>query len=668
MRTQLSIASRLIATASVIMLVVVSLLTALVYWRNTAAVEKVGLQELSAQARLLRGQLETLAGVLRGNAERSADMFSASLPGPVRVDREQTAQTGEHRAPVVRAGDLVLSNNPAAVDAFSRSSGGVATVFARVGDDFLRVSTSVKKEDGSRAVGTMLGKSHPAYASVIAGKPYVGPARLFGRDYMAKYVPVLADGQVVAMLFVGFDYTAEWKATTAQFSEVRIGEKGYVYLLDARTTASRGTLIVHPKHVGKKAGDEGVAPHYKTILEQREGSLQYEIPGGGRRAASFELSPSWNYIVAASLDQDELMASARDLRNLMLLLAPVALLLGAVLLLLVVRRALRPLGPLAESVARLGAGDLTVRVGHVRNDEIGRLGQGFNAMADALRALIADTATTVGSLRQSMTALEASSRRVAEGSHAQSDAAAGVAASVEELSTGVDTVAENTRDTEALCGRTRELAVEGGTVVDHAASEVGAIAQSVTSASATIRELGGRSADISRIVDVIRDIAEQTNLLALNAAIEAARAGEQGRGFAVVADEVRNLAERTSSSTQEISRMVVAIQGETGRAIDSMEQCRRQVETGVARAHAAGKALGEINGSVDDAMIKVSEIASSIREQSVATQDIARSIERIATMSDANAAAAGESKAAVAVIDQCAVRLEASVGKFRLTA
>jgi methyl-accepting chemotaxis protein len=661
-----SIAFRLLATCATVLALVLSLVTGLVYWKTVRAVEASGAEHLTAQAQLIRNQLETLSLVLRANAERSAQVFASSLPGTIRVDRSQTVKSGDHAAATMRAGDTVLNNNFAAVDQFARISKGVATVFVREGDDFVRVSTSVKKEDGSRAVGTLLGKSHPAYKSMMAGVESTGPVRLFGRDYMAKYTPVMIDGRVEGVLFVGFDYTEDWKATVEQLKNMRIGEHGYPYVIDARPGPANGTILAHPTAVGRKVDQEGMSPHYRELLKQGDGLMRYTLSDGRYKVASITPTPAWGYVIAASLDVDELMSSARGLRNLLLVLMPVALLLGGGLIFLIVRHSLRPLEDLAASVAKLGDGDLTASASYLRDDEIGALGRGFNAMADALRVLMEDTRSAVDELDRSMLALGAVSERVASGSRGQSDAATSVATAVEQLSTSVETVAGNARDTHALCAETGAFAAEGERVVQEASRKVAAIADSVAGSSQTISLLGERSLEIGRVVGVIRDIAEQTNLLALNAAIEAARAGEQGRGFAVVADEVRKLAERTSSSTGEIAAMVDAIQVEAGRATASMEQCSEQVTAGVSRAMAAAEALSRINASVESTLQKVSSIAGSIREQSAAAQDISGHVERIASMTEANTLAADESRAAVGVLGACAGRLKANVGRFRV--
>jgi methyl-accepting chemotaxis protein len=189
-------------------------------------------------------------------------------------------------------------------------------------------------------------------------------------------------------------------------------------------------------------------------------------------------------------------------------------------------------------------------------------------------------------------------------------------------------------------------------------------AASITDLSTLIANLDRRSDEISAILNVIKEIADQTNLLALNAAIEAARAGEQGRGFAVVADEVRKLAERTAQSTTEITGMVSTIQDETQRAVETMAICRNQAERGVALAARAGESLEEINGGADHTRRMVSEIVLATREQSNTGADIAQNIEQIARMAGENNAQVLDASRAAYTLEQLATDLQKAVNKF----
>jgi methyl-accepting chemotaxis protein len=250
------------------------------------------------------------------------------------------------------------------------------------------------------------------------------------------------------------------------------------------------------------------------------------------------------------------------------------------------------------------------------------------------------------------------SATVREGSREQSDSASRVAAALEEVTVSLQLVGDNARDSQRLSRRTSEISTHGESVVRRTAYEIGRIAGAVREAAGAIDGLSQRSGEITRVIKVIKDIADQTNLLALNAAIEAARAGEQGRGFAVVADEVRKLAERTASATVEIGGMIEAIQAETRRAVGGMESSSEQVEEGVRLAREAAGSLSGILEAAGESLVKASEIVASMDEQNAAGAEIARNVERIAAMADANTSSAARSHASVQELESLAAELE----------
>ena len=249
---------------------------------------------------------------------------------------------------------------------------------------------------------------------------------------------------------------------------------------------------------------------------------------------------------------------------------------------------------------------------------------------------------------------------------AQNDAAATIAAAVEELTVSVSHINDNTHQAQKQAVDARKMAEDGNAIIRQSLDEVGRIEASVTETSNVIANLEQESANISAIVKVIREIADQTNLLALNAAIEAARAGEQGRGFAVVADEVRKLAERTGHSTQEISQLIDRIQQGTHRAAESMAGGMKRVQSGVDLSSRAGGAIAGISSSVAKASDQVSDISSALSEQTAASTDIARNIEVIAGMSQENSVSAGKVTDASVQMSALAEVLLKEVSRFRI--
>ena len=229
-----------------------------------------------------------------------------------------------------------------------------------------------------------------------------------------------------------------------------------------------------------------------------------------------------------------------------------------------------------------------------------------------------------------------------------------MAATVEEMTVSVTHVADRAGETNQLAVRSGQVATEGAEVIGHTVEDINGIAQVVRSAAEHIDLLDQDSAKVNTVVAVIREVADQTNLLALNAAIEAARAGEAGRGFAVVADEVRKLAERTASSTQEIASTIGSMQTSAKSAAEGMRAAVDQVESGVARTAQASDSIREISQVSQDTEARVGEISEAIREQSVASTSIAQQVERIAQMTEENSAAAAATADTARHLDELA--------------
>lgn len=284
------------------------------------------------------------------------------------------------------------------------------------------------------------------------------------------------------------------------------------------------------------------------------------------------------------------------------------------------------------AIARFAKGDLSARIPVTTRDEMGTIAAAFNAMGAEIKRMIAKVSSHAEEVADAAEKLAHRCGEVRTATQQQSDAATGVAAAIQEMTTSIGQVAGHANETESVSREASTLSEDGERVVREASQEMGHIADAFRDSATQIDALGTRADEVSRIVQVIRDIAEQTNLLALNAAIEAARAGEQGRGFAVVADEVRKLAERTGHATTEISTMITSIQESTQGAVRSMEAGVGQVSRGVELADRAANALADINEGAKNALLMVHDIVHAVQEQSTVSNDISQSIERISDM------------------------------------
>ncbi|WHZ14770.1 MAG: Methyl-accepting chemotaxis sensor/transducer protein [Nitrospira sp.] len=329
---------------------------------------------------------------------------------------------------------------------------------------------------------------------------------------------------------------------------------------------------------------------------------------------------------------------------------------------------LKPLARMSEiskDIAK-GEGDLTKRVPCEGNDEIAHMGGYFNEFIEKLQQMIKKVAHVTDKVASASVELSATAEEISKGTDTLTSRASQTAAAVEEMNATVGQVAQNSGKAASLAQDTVKTAQDGGTVVSSTISGMQQLSDAVTNSATIISELGKSSDQIGEIVRTIEDIADQTNLLALNAAIEAARAGEQGRGFAVVADEVRKLAERTTKATKEIGDMIRQIQHDTRGAVDSMQQGTQKVTAGVDLVNKTGEALSQIVRMVSESADMIRQIAVASEEQSVATQQIASDIEQVAKVTKESSSGAHESAKASQDLSQLAVELQGIVGGFKI--
>jgi methyl-accepting chemotaxis protein len=363
------------------------------------------------------------------------------------------------------------------------------------------------------------------------------------------------------------------------------------------------------------------------------------------------------------------LAENASANSIALLLIDIGMVLGAMVVVFVVLRrfVVRPVtqsAVLAKEIAEnnLAVTDIEVTSG----DEVGEALTALNTMKNNVRRIVESIASTAEHVASASHEISRSASEQAAAAGNQTDRTTQVATATQEMSSTVTLVSENAQKAAQAASKATATAHGGGQIVEEAVRNMRAIAESVSGTAAKIRELGKSSDQIGEIVAVIEEIADQTNLLALNAAIEAARAGEQGRGFAVVADEVRKLAERTGSATKEIAKRIQNIQVETNMVVKAMESGTRQVEEGVSATGLAGDSLKEIIQMNDEVGQMIAQIATASTEQSAATEEVASNISEIARLARESADGARESVKACDDLSSLAFDLEKIVGQFKL--
>jgi len=313
-----------------------------------------------------------------------------------------------------------------------------------------------------------------------------------------------------------------------------------------------------------------------------------------------------------------------------------------------------------------GQGDLTKRLDYRKQDEIGDMSTSFNTFMDKLHTIISNVSGITGQLATASLQVQGTARQIAQGTQEASAQSVGVATATEEMAATSSEIAHNCVLAVEESRNTTEAARAGAAVVEKTIGHMNGIALRVTSAAQTVEVLGKRSDEIGEIIGTIEDIADQTNLLALNAAIEAARAGEQGRGFAVVADEVRALAERTTRATRTIGEMIAAIQSETGTAVASMKQGVEDVAVGASEARRSGDSLNAILQQIGGVTSQLNQIATAAEQQTATTHEISGNMAGITDAIREAAAGTQDSAAAAELLSRQAQELRMLVGQFRL--
>lgn len=343
-----------------------------------------------------------------------------------------------------------------------------------------------------------------------------------------------------------------------------------------------------------------------------------------------------------------------------------ALLAGAGIALAVTRAVVNPMWKTNQALRKISDGDLTQRIAVTSHDEIGQMAGNFNTFADKLQAMIAQIAASTNQLSEASADMAAITNQTSSGVANQKLATEQVATAINEMSATVQDVATNASQASNSAAEADKEAKAGDQVVRTTVTAIEKLATEVDESAQVIEKLKVDSGNIGSVLDVIKNIAEQTNLLALNAAIEAARAGEQGRGFAVVADEVRSLAQRTQQSTSEIEALIQSLQQGAEQSVEVMEKNRNNARETVAQAKSASTSLASITDAVESILALNTSIATATEEQSSVAEEINRSVTNIQQISEETAQGATRIEESTAGLTRLGQQLQKVVQQFNV--
>ena len=366
----------------------------------------------------------------------------------------------------------------------------------------------------------------------------------------------------------------------------------------------------------------------------------------------------------ATSNLTDTLANAKRVSIAMLFMTAV---IGVGIAFMIIRSITIPIRRLTDMSNALAAGDLTID--HVEletNDDLGQLATSMNTLCDSLTDIVRSLQDSANQISSTTTQVAALANETHSGMGHQTQLVERCSAAIIELSSSAEEVAVKSKQAADHANASGESANEGSAVVDSTIKDMQKINEAVRAGSTSVSELGRRSEEIGQVIAVINDIADQTNLLALNAAIEAARAGEHGRGFAVVADEVRKLADRTTQATEEVEQSITAIRKDTARAVEQMQQGTECVNSGVEQASSAGESLSQIKTYAVDLSDMVNSIAAATNEQSAASSDVSRTIQEITSVTEQVSSSASESAQAMDDLAHRATALNDIAGRFKI--
>ncbi|MDU4998041.1 methyl-accepting chemotaxis protein [Phytobacter diazotrophicus] len=600
--------------------------------------ETLAVEDLHNQSTGVQDMVEMFNSSLSEEVESYTRLFSSFLPQPVTIDQAQRREINGISVPLLKGGESDLHENNAIVDDFLTRTGAIATLFVRSGDDFVRVATSLRKENGDRAIGTKLDKASPAFAPALKGETYRGLALLFGKRYITQYQPVKDNnGNTIAILFVGVDITHSWEIMRNKILGRQLGDSGRFYVLDRNNGKNYGNYLFHPSEEGKRPQwDER---DLNTVLQQTTGTLEQQRPDGHRQMLSWITVPGWNWTVVGEVDKAALLNDVNTLRNQFLIAGLVLSLLFAALFVVIVRRWLtRPLRDAIGLASRYASGDLRASLEVKRQDEVGQLIDAINGIGNGLHTIVLQVRESASDIHHGTNALAADSSEISEQINKQASSVEETSASMEQLAATLQQNAANMEEMQSLVNETAREVQKGGITVEEAVATMDAI-----------RTASQRIADITHVIE---SIAFQTNILALNAAVEAARAGEHGKGFAVVAQEVRALAARSANAVKEIDELT--------------SDTLKKVHEGHTLSNNTRQAMGSITAHMNHINQLVNEINNASHEQSAGINQVNIAMTHIGEATHINAGRVSRSEQTAGTLREKGAHLTEVVRLFSL--
>lgn len=661
------IAKQIGILAFVLTVLVLGAVGTISYKTAATALKDKALSAMNKEMHSVNDLLELQYQSLLVIAHRNADVFRSIYPGTFSKPVGQTTNVLGKATPTLMHDSELVNSSISKVDRFAKLSGGTATVFVKDGDDFLRISTSLKKADGSRALGTYLGKNHPGYSKLIKGEDYEGYAKLFGKDYMTVYRSIKdAQGTVVGILYIGFDISDSMAEIQNTVKKLTVEESGSYSLLKLSDLSVVADNTLAPGEVPTTAQLNGLP--LQSLVNNRA-LVQYQSNDGSNMVAMSDDIPGWQWLLVGKVKVKELNEESKTLLIINIVVSFVGIIAITALLSIVLINTVKPLRRLQQHMEHLGLGDLSIDLpttdAHSQN-EVSRITASARQMTLNLRKLITELLDSVQKLDYQAEQAQEVAKLNGEESKALMSQTDQIATAIEEMSTSIRDVANHAGQSAEQSAEVDNASREGHQQLIQVVESLNTLAQQLDLSQQAVEGVAKESEAINTITDVINGIAEQTNLLALNAAIEAARAGEQGRGFAVVADEVRTLASRTQASISEISQTIVQLQAKVKDTATRMTQSHQLGSSSAEQGEAANQQLSAITERIASLAISVSSIASATEQQSAVADEVTRNLHEITELAKEGDTRANDTVRSAKDLADVAAALKRQIGVFRV--
>lgn len=652
-----SIVSKVGLAVNISALLAVSIVLVIItVWTNNNA-KKTALEEAKLMAERYAEQIDArfeiamvsardVAAIFKGKnnfpPEIRRDIFAQILYNAIENNPDFLALWSVWEPNILDGNDAAFINTPNNTD------------IGRFSPSWYRANGSIQREEANVLEADM---AEEDYYTIPKQKmietildPYMYSYTGEAKDEMlmtSTIVPVVENGAL--QYTVGIDFALDIFNNVTD--SIKVPGKGYCFIV-----ANNGVFVAHPekKILGKNIADvdpvynkkENVVENikkgtpfyfYKPSTKDGTVSLTYFVP--------FTIGTSdtpWSF--AVSIPVDAMLAETRKATRFLIVLGIIALITIAVITRFAVKLQLRPVGHFVLRAKDLAEGeaDLTRTIPIESNDELGELAEWFNKFIVRIHTLIVEVKSSALNVSSAAVEISSSAEELASSSMEQNEQAQSIAAALNELTVTSENIASSIEDTKKITESSTENTQKGGTIIQNTIEGLYAIDKQVTNLSSIIGNLGKSTEKINTIITVIDDIADQTNLLALNAAIEAARAGEAGKGFAVVADEVRKLAEKTAEATKEISAIISGLQHESDKAESSMQDVTKEVKSGVSLGQESLEVLQTIIESGEKVLDSASTVATAITQESATIDDINQKIHTMASASDESSKAVHE--------------------------